>query len=114
MASLLVLTGTYRTLFTRVIYTEWIFFGLLAVGLMILRRRPSVERQYWIWGYPFVPVIFAAASFMIVANQLRADPVEGLTGLSIVLSGLPVYWLWRRKTAESANSAYTDPESSES
>jgi len=96
VASTLVLTGTYGALFRRVIYTEWIFFGLLAVGLVILRGRPGIERQYSIWGYPYVPVIFALASFAIVANQLVADPVESLIGLSMVLSGLPVYWLWRR------------------
>ena len=39
-SSILVATGTYRALFTRVVYTEWIFFGLMAIGLFILRRRP--------------------------------------------------------------------------
>jgi len=38
-ASVLVATGTFRTLFTLVVYTEWIFFGLMAVGLFRLRRR---------------------------------------------------------------------------
>ncbi|MFQ5678779.1 MAG: APC family permease [Gemmatimonadota bacterium] len=48
-ASVLVWTGTYRQLFTRVIYTEWIFFGLMAIGLLLLRRRaaehPRSERR---------------------------------------------------------------------
>ena len=38
-AIVLVSTGTYRALFTRVVYTEWIFFALMAVGLMRLRAR---------------------------------------------------------------------------
>src|SRR3972149_2414456 len=38
-SSVLVATGTYRALFTRVVYTEWIFFALLAAGLFVLRRR---------------------------------------------------------------------------
>jgi APA family basic amino acid/polyamine antiporter len=97
VASVLVLTGTYSELFTRVIYTEWIFFGLLGVALVLLRRRGDVRREYRIWGYPFVPLTFAAAAFAIVANQLWADPVESLTGLSIVLAGLPVYWVWVRR-----------------
>jgi APA family basic amino acid/polyamine antiporter len=41
----LVATGTYRALFTRVIYTEWIFFGLMAVGLVLLRRRSDLRRE---------------------------------------------------------------------
>ena len=35
-ASVLVATGTYRALFTRVVYTEWIFFGLMAAGIFVI------------------------------------------------------------------------------
>jgi len=100
-AAVLILTGTYRALFTRVIYTEWIFFGLLAVALFLLRRRPGIDRGFSVWGYPAVPAIFALSAFAIVANQVIADPVESLTGLSFVLIGLPVYALWARRTTSS-------------
>jgi APA family basic amino acid/polyamine antiporter len=93
----LVATGTYRALFTRVVYTEWIFFGLLAVGLILLRRREGLQRGYRIWGFPVVPAVFTIFSFVIVVNQILADPIESLFGLSLVLLGLPVYYLWTRK-----------------
>lgn len=96
-ASVLVLTGTYRELFTRVIYTEWAFFGLMALGLFVLRRRQGVEREYSVWGYPILPLIFVVACFAIVVNQLVSDPAEAVTGLSLVLLGLPVYYFWARK-----------------
>ncbi|HUE96598.1 MAG TPA: amino acid permease, partial [Longimicrobiaceae bacterium] len=96
-ASFLVMTGTYRALFTRVIYTEWIFFGLMAVGLVMLRRRPGLERDYSVPLYPVLPILFAAASFGIVIHQVWVDPVESATGLGIVLLGLPVFALWRRR-----------------
>ena len=38
----LVATGTYRALFTRVVYTEWLFFALMSIGLIRLRRNPGV------------------------------------------------------------------------
>jgi len=44
--SVLVGTGTYRTLFTRVVFTEWIFFGLMAIELILLRRRPAIRPGY--------------------------------------------------------------------
>lgn len=94
---ILVWTGTYRALFTRVIYTEWIFFGLMAVGLILLRRRRDLQRGYEVPGYPWVPLVFALAAFAIVANQVRTDPVESLTGLGLVVIGLPVYLLWARR-----------------
>lgn len=93
-ASILVITGTYRDLFTRVIYTEWIFFGLMAVGLLLLRRRPGLTRGYVVWRV--VPALFALFSFVIVFNQVISDPGESLVGLSFVAAGLPVYVLWIR------------------
>ena len=94
----LVGTGSYRALFTRVIYTEWIFFGLMAIGLLVLRRR-GVKADYRIRGYPFVPMAFAASAFAIVINQVISSPTESLTGLSFVLVGLPVYYFWARRCA---------------
>jgi APA family basic amino acid/polyamine antiporter len=92
-ACVLVATGTYRALFTRVVYTEWIFFGFMAAGVFILRRRPSYAPAYRAWGYPVLPVVFIVSTAVIVLNQLAADPVESMTGLAIVLAGLPVYYL---------------------
>jgi len=92
-ASVLVATGTYRVLFTRVVYTEWVFFGLLAIGLIRLRRR-GLARRYSVWGYPVVPIVFALASAAVVVGQLVDQPAESATGLALVVAGLPVYYLW--------------------
>ena len=109
-ACVLVGTGTYRALFTRVVYTEWIFFGLMAVGLILLRRRPGVSRSYEVWGYPWVPLAFAASAFGIVARQVVAEPLESLAGLGLVAAGLPVYWYWaRRGYARGASNASENP-----
>ena len=91
-ASVLVGTGTYRALFTRVVYTEWIFFGLMAAGIFILRRRPGYAPAYRAWGYPVLPVLFIVSTAFIVVNQLVSDPRESAIGLLIVLAGLPVYF----------------------
>ncbi len=96
-ASVLVATGTFREIFTRVIYTEWIFFGLMTIGLIVLRRRRGLSRGYRMWGYPITPVIFIVSSFAIVANEVLLDPGGRASGLFLVLIGLPVYYLWARK-----------------
>lgn len=93
----LVGTGTYRALFTRVVYTEWIFFGLMAVGLVLLRRRAHYRPDYRVFGYPVVPLVFAGCAFAIVANQIAVSPGESATGLGLVLLGLPVYFFWARR-----------------
>ncbi len=96
-SSVLVATGTYRVLFIRVVYTEWAFFGLMTVGLFILRKKSGIVRGYRVWGYPFATAFFIIASFAIVVNQIVTDPKEGLFGLSLVLIGLPVYHLWSKR-----------------
>jgi APA family basic amino acid/polyamine antiporter len=98
-AAVLVMTGTYRQLFTRVIYTEWIFFALLAIGVVLLRRRRDYHARWRMPGVPVLPVAFAVVSFAIAFNQIRVDPVNSAIGLLMVVAGLPVYWLWVRRTA---------------
>ena len=93
-SSVLVATGTYRALFTRVVYTEWLFFALLTVGLARLRRDPSYTPPYRLWGYPVTPLLFAAAAITVAVVQIAADPVQAATGLALVMLGLPVYYLW--------------------
>jgi APA family basic amino acid/polyamine antiporter len=96
-AVILVSTGTYRALFTRVVYTEWVFFALMAVGLMRLRRRSDYLPAYRVWGYPVIPIIFIVSSGYIVFNQIVTDPAESRVGLLLVGAGWPVYMIWLRK-----------------
>ena len=93
-SSVLVATGTYRALFTRVVYTEWLFFALLALGLARLRRQPSYAPPYRMWGYPVAPALFAIAALTVAIVQIAADPVQSAAGLALVMLGLPVYYIW--------------------
>ena len=63
----------------------------------LLRRRPGLERTYSLWGYPWVPLVFASSAFAIVANQIASSPWGSLGGLGLVLLGLPVYHFWARR-----------------
>jgi len=96
-ASVLVATGTYRQLFTRVVYTEWIFFALMAAALFELRRRADYAPGYRSFGYPYVPLLFIASALLIVANQIASEPLQSAVGLLLVGAGLPVYFLWSRE-----------------
>ena len=90
----LVISGTYRALFTRVVYTEWIFFAMMAAGLIVLRRRDDYSPAYRVWGYPLVSIVFIASALVVVGNQIVAAPRESAAGLLLVIAGLPVYFLW--------------------
>ena len=98
-SSALVLTGTYGVIVSRVVYTEWIFFGALALGVMRLRRSRAGGKAYApafrAWGFPIAPALFALTCLAIVVNQIVSDPRESVIGIGLVLLGLPVYYVWR-------------------
>jgi APA family basic amino acid/polyamine antiporter len=98
-SSALVLTDTYRALFTRVVFTEWIFFGALALGVVRLRGTSAYAPAFRAWGFPIAPLLFASICLTIVLNQVAAEPRESLTGLALVAGGLPVYYLWGGRRA---------------
>ena len=104
-SSVLVATGTYRALFTRVIYTEWIFFGLLAAALFFLRRRSGYSPSFRIWGYPVISALFIISSALIVLNQVVSAPLESSFGLAVVGLGLPVYYVWLRRGVQEGEPA---------
>jgi amino acid transporter len=107
-AVILVSTGTYRALFTRVVYTEWIFFALMAAGLFRLRARGSYQPAYRVWGFPAVPIVFILASGFIVAHQLVTDAANAWTGFLFVAAGLPVYFVFFRKSSPSQTPRHAD------
>jgi len=96
IASVLVATGSYRALFTRVIYTEWIFFALLALGVILMRRRPGYAPAWRMPLVPIAPILFVIVSLLIVVNQIRANWQDAAIGLAIVATGIPAYYLWRK------------------
>jgi APA family basic amino acid/polyamine antiporter len=99
----LAMSGTYEQLFTYVVFAAMGFLGAAAVAVVVLRRKlPDLPRPYRVWGYPVLPIAFAVASLLIVALTLVSSPLESLFGLGLVLTGVPVYFAWRRWPARQA------------
>ncbi|HLJ26288.1 MAG TPA: amino acid permease [Candidatus Angelobacter sp.] len=96
-SSVLVATNSYRALFSRVVYTEWFFFALLAAGLFVLRMRREYKPIILTRGYPLVALLFIVASVSIAMNQSIANPRDSALGLGLLLLGLPVYLVWSRR-----------------
>ena len=96
-AAVLVATGSYRTLVSRVVYTEWIFFALMTFGLIRLRSRSDYAPAYRVWGYPLTPVVFIVSSLYIVVNQIISEPIQSISGLLLVAVGWPIYYFLLRK-----------------
>ena len=96
---LFVLTRTFEQLADTFVLSIWPFYGLAIAGLYRLRRRRDVPRPYLTPGYPVVPAIFIAAVIYLVGNAVVADPVWTGVTFSIVLAGVPVYYVFFREQA---------------
>jgi basic amino acid/polyamine antiporter, APA family len=108
-ACLLCVSGKYSDLLKYVTFATLLFYILTIAGVFILRKKmPLAERPYRVWGYPFMPALYLIIASSICINLLwneNAISLFGLTvkpswvGLSIVLLGIPVYFL-RKKSIE--------------
>jgi APA family basic amino acid/polyamine antiporter len=97
-ASALLLSNSYGRLLQYVTFGDWIFFGLTALSLLVLRKKmPGLERPYKTWGYPFVPWTFLIISAAVVVNVFASSPLRSCVGSAIILGGLPLYAYFRRK-----------------
>jgi APA family basic amino acid/polyamine antiporter len=93
----------YSNLLDYVVFAVLIFYVLTIAGLFLLRRKqPNAERPYRAFGYPIVPTLYilAASTIMVVLLLYRTD--TSWPGLLIVLTGVPVYFLWKRRRGTAA------------
>lgn len=108
-AAALVLPRTYRDgkygnlygdLLDYVISAALLFYILTVWGIFRLRKsRPNAVRPYRALGYPVVPALYMAGAATIVGVLVVYRPMTTWPGLVLVLLGLPVYLVWRRRAA---------------
>jgi len=89
--------NVYSNLLDYVVFAVLIFYILTIAGLFVLRRkRPDAERPYRALGYPVVPIAYVLAAAIISVTLLVYKTQTTWPGLAIVLTGVPVYFAWRR------------------
>jgi APA family basic amino acid/polyamine antiporter len=94
----LVLSGTYNDLLTYTAFASLLFNAMTVVGLIKLRRqRPDLERPYRVSGYPFVPLLYVAIALFFIVYIIIGDPLNSGKGVFLILTGVPVYFHWKRK-----------------
>ena len=97
-ASLLCFSGNYSDLLDYVMFSVLVFYILTVIGIFILRkRRPDADRPYRVWGYPVMPALYVLAAAAIALDLLIVKPTYSWPGAAIVLLGIPVFFLWRRR-----------------
>jgi len=92
--------NVYTQLVEYILSADLIFYVLLVAAVIVLRRKnPAAERPYRTWGYPIVPIISIALAAIVILDLAYLAPSTSGIGILIVLTGVPVYLLWRRKPA---------------
>jgi APA family basic amino acid/polyamine antiporter len=93
--------GNVYTQLLEYIVSVDLLFGALSVAAVIVMRRkaPAAVRPYRTLGYPVVPIIFLALSAFLILTMVYLQRETSGIGFLLVLSGIPVYFIWRRSAA---------------
>jgi len=91
-------SGTYGEILNFAVTVDFVFFGMTAASLFILRRRQlgSETGIYRAPGHPFTTILFVLSCAGIVGSAIVAAPANSATALCIMLAALPVYYYWSR------------------
>jgi APA family basic amino acid/polyamine antiporter len=97
-ACVLCFSGKYGDLLTYATFASLLFYILTIAGIFILRKKePDTERPYKAFGYPVIPALYIVVTTAICIDLLIYDTKNTGFGLLIVLLGIPVYYLTRKR-----------------
>ena len=95
--------NVYTQLLEYIISADLVFYVLLVAAVMTLRRKkPDAERPYRTWGYPVVPLISIALAALLIVDLAWLAPATSGIGYLFVLTGIPIYLIWRKRATSSA------------
>jgi APA family basic amino acid/polyamine antiporter len=98
--SILCLSGSYGDLLDYVVFAVLLFYILTVTGVFILRyKQPNLHRPYKVFAYPLVPAVYIILALTICISLLIYKPDYSLSGLGIVLLGVPVFYAMKKKEA---------------
>ena len=96
-ACILTFTGTFNQLITYIIFASWIFYGMSAGAVIILRfKNPELKRPYKTPLYPWIPIIFILFAIFLTINTIMEAPRDAGIGTLLILAGLPFYYYWNK------------------
>jgi len=91
--------NVYTQLLEYIISADLVFYVLLVAAVIVLRRKsPSAPRPYRTWGYPIVPIVSILLAALLVLDLTWLAPTTSGIGILLVLTGIPVYLVWRKRT----------------
>jgi basic amino acid/polyamine antiporter, APA family len=109
VANLLLFTRSFEAVL------DFIQFALLfcsfftVAGVIKLRiTDPDLSRPYRAWGYPFTPLVFLLVTAFMMYYLLTERPLQSLSGMLVMLSGLLIYAVFRRRPVAAGTSSHRE------
>lgn len=97
IAIVIAVSGRYEQILNYVVSVDFILFGMTGISLLIFRLRKPDSQGFRTPGHPVTTLGFVIACFLVVASTIYKYPANSAVGLAILLTGVPVYFLWRRR-----------------
>jgi APA family basic amino acid/polyamine antiporter len=90
--------NVYTQLLEYIIPADLVFYALMVGAVIVLRRKsPEAPRPYRTPGYPTVPLVYIVLASLLVFDLVYLARRTSGIGFLIVLTGLPVYFVWKRQ-----------------
>lgn len=90
--------NVYTQLLEYIVSADLIFYVLMVGAVMVMRRKaPAIERPYRTFGYPWVPLIYITLAGLFIIDLAILAPSTSGVGYLLVFTGLPIYYLWRKR-----------------
>jgi len=91
----LVISGTFDILTDMVIFAGFLFYGLLAIAFIKMKRKGMISSK--VFGYPIIQVIIILFSLTLIINTIATHPLQSLIGLGLMFTGVPFYYYFKNK-----------------
>ncbi len=93
--------NVYTQLLEYIVSADLVFYALMVGALIVMRRKsPALERPYRTFGYPVVPLIYISLALLLVIDLALLKAQTSGIGYLLVLTGIPIYFIWRRRSEE--------------
>jgi APA family basic amino acid/polyamine antiporter len=92
--------NVYTQLLEYIVPADLVLFALMVAAVVVMRHKaPAANRPYRMWGYPVVPAIYLTLALLLISDLAYLAPSTSGIGFVILLTGVPVYMVWRRAVA---------------
>jgi APA family basic amino acid/polyamine antiporter len=101
-AVVIAFSGRYEQILNYVISVDVVFFAFTAACIFVFRHRSQTQAPhntdtFRVPGHPFTTIFFICACSAVVLSTIFRYPHNSFVGLGIMLTGLPVYFLWKMR-----------------